>query len=46
MGALAAIASRVERLAPPSHRDPERFWREKSDLAHELRRIAKGERHG
>jgi hypothetical protein len=37
---IATIADRVERLRPPGHRDPERFWREKTDLAAELRRLA------
>jgi hypothetical protein len=37
---LSTIADRVERLRPPGHRDPERFWREKTDLAAELRRLA------
>ncbi len=36
---INAIANRLERLAP-SHRDPFRFHEEKSELVHELRRIA------
>ena len=37
---LTALASRVLRLCP-SHRDPEAFWVEKSELAGELRRLAR-----
>lgn len=36
---LAALARRVERLAP-SHRDPEAFHAEKSEIAAELRQAA------
>ncbi|MCP2154921.1 UNVERIFIED_ORG: hypothetical protein J2S29_001255 [Rhizobium sp. SLBN-170] len=36
---INAIANRLERLAP-SHRDPFRFHEEKSELVHELRRLA------
>jgi hypothetical protein len=41
---LLLLARRVERLAPPSHSDPERFWMDKSDLAHALRMLANGAR--
>jgi hypothetical protein len=34
------MAERVRRLSP-SHRDPERFHEEKSELAAELRRLAR-----
>ena len=37
---LIDLAERVSRLVP-SHRDPERFWMDKSQLAHELRQIAR-----
>jgi predicted ATP-binding protein involved in virulence len=37
---VADIAERVARLAP-SHRDPEEFHIRKSDLAAELRRVAR-----
>ena len=36
---LEELARRVARLRP-SHRDPEAFHVEKSELAHELRRLA------
>lgn len=36
---LHAMADRLARLAP-SHRDPFRFHEEKSELVHELRRLA------
>lgn len=36
---LHALADRLARLAP-SHRDPFRFHEEKSELVHELRRLA------
>ncbi|WP_312608717.1 hypothetical protein [Agrobacterium pusense] len=36
---INAIANRLERLAP-SHRDPFRFHEDKSELVHELRRLA------
>lgn len=38
--ALAELARRVDHLPPPGHRDPEGFWRTKSDIAHALRRLA------
>lgn len=38
---LHALADRLARLAP-SHRDPFRFHEEKSELVHELRRLARG----
>lgn len=37
---LAALARRVERLAP-SHRDPEAFFVERSEIADALRSAAK-----
>lgn len=37
---LSDLASRVRRLAP-SHRDPESFHAEKSEIEHELRRLAR-----
>lgn len=39
-GTLDALAERVVRLSP-SHRDPERFHEEKSEVAAELRRLAR-----
>jgi len=39
-GRLFDLANVVRRLAPPGHRDPERFHIEKSELAAELRRVA------
>jgi hypothetical protein len=36
---LAELAKRVRRLAP-SHRDPERYHVEKSEIEHELRGLA------
>jgi hypothetical protein len=41
---LLLLARQVERLAPPTHRYPERFWEDKSELAHALRTLAKGGR--
>ncbi|MEE3502614.1 hypothetical protein [Acidiphilium acidophilum] len=38
--ALADLARRVQRLAP-DRRDPERYHAEKSEIAAELRRIAR-----
>ncbi|MGO7541850.1 hypothetical protein ACC680_25060 [Rhizobium ruizarguesonis] len=38
---LHAIADRLERLAP-SHRDPHRYFEEKSELVAELRQLAVG----
>jgi hypothetical protein len=37
---LAELAARVRRLVP-SHRDPERFHLEKSEIEHALRRLAR-----
>lgn len=37
---LAELAARVVRLIP-DRREPEKFHCEKSDIAHQLRRIAK-----
>lgn len=34
------LCDRIERLAP-SHRDPHRFFEDKSDIAYELRRLAR-----
>lgn len=42
---LMTLADKVRRLAP-SHRDPERFHIDKSEIEAELRRLAKGGRHG
>jgi hypothetical protein len=42
---LAELAARVVRNEP-DRRDPERFHTEKSDIAHQLRRIAKETQHG
>jgi len=39
-GRLFDLADAVRRLAPPEHRDPERFHIEKSELAAELLRAA------
>lgn len=44
---MTALAQRLSELAArvvrnePDRRDPERFHQEKSDIAHQLRRIAK-----
>lgn len=38
---LHALADRLERLAP-SHRDPHRYFEEKSEIVAELRRLASG----
>lgn len=43
--ALEDMAQRLRRLVP-SHRDPERFHMEKSDLVQELRRLAAALRRG
>lgn len=37
---LLALADRVRRLAP-DRRDPEQFHAEKSEIVHELRRLAR-----
>ena len=37
---LDEIAERIRRLVP-SHRDPERFHVEKSEIEHDLRRLAR-----
>ena len=39
--ALLALAQAVARLAP-DRRDPERFHEDKSEIIHELRRLARG----
>jgi hypothetical protein len=33
---LAGLAEHVRRLDPPGRRDPERFWRDKSDRAAQI----------
>lgn len=38
--ALAELADKVRRLSP-SHRDPERFHEEKSEIERDLRRLAR-----
>lgn len=40
--ALAALANRVQRLSP-DRRDPERYHAEKSEIAAELRRLARAD---
>lgn len=40
---LSRLAAKVERLTP-SHRDPERFHEEKSEVVAELRRLARERR--
>ena len=42
---LADLAHKVARLAP-SHRDPERYHADKSEIVAELRRLAREVRHG
>jgi hypothetical protein len=42
---LARIAEKVRRLSP-SQRDPEQFHIDKSEIEADLRRLAKGGRHG
>lgn len=42
---LMALAERVRRLSP-CHRDPEQFHADKSEIEAELRRLARGARHG
>ncbi len=39
--AIADLAGRVRRLSPPGCRDPERFWRDKSEIAHALDVLAR-----
>ena len=39
--ALHDLARRVERLSP-SHRDPHRFHEDRSEIVHELRKLASG----
>ncbi len=43
--ALSDLAARVARLSP-SHRDPEAFHEEKSEIEHALRLIAREVAHG
>jgi hypothetical protein len=38
---LYELAGRINRLPPPDRRDPERYWRDKSELASELRKVAR-----
>jgi hypothetical protein len=38
---LLEVARLLDRLAPPSSHDPERYFEQKSALAHELRRLAR-----
>jgi hypothetical protein len=38
---LRELAEQVRRLDPPSHREPQQFHIAKSDLMHELRRVAR-----
>lgn len=38
---IGDLANRIRRLCP-DHRDPERFHIEKSEIEHQLRRLAKG----
>lgn len=38
--AIAELATRIRRLCP-DHRDPHRFHEEKSEIEHELRRLAR-----
>lgn len=42
---LHALAARVERLCP-SHRNPERFHEDKSEIVAELQRLASEVKHG
>jgi hypothetical protein len=42
--ALIKLADRVRRLSP-SHRDPERFHIDKSEIEAELRRLARSNRN-
>lgn len=41
---LDALAERVARIRPISHRNPHVFYEERSEVAHELRELAKGVR--
>ena len=40
VGRLLDLADMVRRLPPPGRHDPERFWRDKSDLAGRLAELA------
>jgi hypothetical protein len=42
---LLQVARLLDRLQPPSSHDPERYFEQKSALAHELRRLARWARH-
>lgn len=42
---LLMLAEKVRHLSP-SHRDPERFHMDKSEIERDLRRLAKGDHHG
>jgi hypothetical protein len=38
---LYDIARKINRLPPPDRRDPEKYWRDKSEIAAELRKVAR-----
>jgi hypothetical protein len=38
---LSELAVKINRLPPPDRKDPERFWVNKSELAAELRKVAR-----
>lgn len=40
-GRLDALAERVARIRPMSNRNPDAFYEERSEVAHELRELAK-----
>ncbi len=40
-GALLEAASLIDHLSPPDFRDPERYFLQRSELAHSLRRLAR-----
>ncbi len=42
---LLQLAYLLDHLAPPDHHNPERYYEQKSALAHELRRLARWARH-
>lgn len=39
-GRLLDLAEQVRRLDPPGRRDPERFWRDKTELAGQIAALA------
>lgn len=43
---LDTLAERVARIRPMSSRDPSAFYEERSEVAHELRELAKQVRPG